>query len=117
MGRHHQPLVAHITSIAKGTQSRMHLSGRIAGCSAQATSLRAPSAAPKRCLSANAARLPGVGSSDDVTDGASDATALVVVNQNMKQRCKAIGEQCFVCLDKRRAGDNASHQLIACDEG
>jgi hypothetical protein len=55
--------------------------------------------------------------SDDVTDGASDASALVVVNQNMKQRCKAIGEHCFVCLDKRRAGDSASHQLIANDEG
>jgi hypothetical protein len=30
MGRHHQPLVAHIGSTAKGTQSRMHPSGRIA---------------------------------------------------------------------------------------
>jgi hypothetical protein len=30
MGRHHQPLVADIASVAKGTQSRTHPSGRIA---------------------------------------------------------------------------------------
>ena len=30
MGRHHPPLAPHITSVAKGTQSRMHPGGHIA---------------------------------------------------------------------------------------